>query len=676
MNDVPERESRISTAQWVERGLALHKQGNLAEAKRIYLQVLADDPDHAEALHLLGLAAYQQGDFDEALARIEAAIRQRPDVAKYHSNRGNTLKEKGRIDEAIAAYRRAIEIDPGFADASFNLGVTLRDGGDGEGAARAFQAVLRINPSNLDAKQNLATVLHTLGWNDQAIDLFREVLAVRRDVPEIHYNLSQTFERVGRYAEAIAEARMALALAPGYTVAAAALYFQLRQSCTWDSVADVERLLDADIDAAEPGRRVAEAPFVSVGRSDDGARNLAVALSWGADLAKGVRPLGTTEVAPRRPDGRLRIGYLSADMQNHAVAHQMLGLFARHDRSRFHVTVYSYGGDDGSSYRRQIAETCDAFVDIRGCVHTESARKIRADGIDILVDLTGWTRGHRLVINAYRPAPIQVSYLGFPGTTGCRFIDYAIVDPVVVPVANAAHFSEALVTMPYSYMVTDDRQPIAEGEPSRDEAGLPADAFVFCSFNGPTKIEPVMFEAWTRLLWAIPGSVLWLRKPNDMAARNLWSAAGRRGIRPDRLVFADRVADKAEYLRRLRLADLALDTRIYNGHATTCDALWAGVPVVTLEGRHFASRVSASCLRAVGLDEMVTASLADYEALALRLAGDRNELRRIRERLAVNRTTFPLFDTALFVRHLESAFETMWHRFEAGQPPESFTVAP
>lgn len=669
-------DNRASTAERLARGLALHKQGKLAEARRLYLDVLAGEPGHDEALHLLGVAAYQQGDFDQALARFEAAIGLRPDVAKYHSNRGNALKEAGRLDEAIEAYRRAIAIDAGFADGHFNLGVALRDGGDVEGAARAFQAVLAINPAHLDAKQNLATVLFSLGWNDHAIELFREVLKVRSDVAEVHFNLSQTYEQAGRYVEAVEEARAALALSPGYAAAASALYFLLRQSCSWDGMADIERLIDADIDGAGLDGRVAETPFVNVERSDDAARNWVVARSWGRDLEKGVQPFPAIARASARPDGRLRIGYLSTDMQNHPVAHQMLGLFDRHDRSRFHVAVYSYGRDDGSGYRRRIAASCDAFVDIRGLVHSESARKIRADGIDILVDLTGWTRGHRLAISAYRPAPIHVAYLGFPGTTGCRFIDYAVVDPVVVPPGHAAHFSEALAVLPNTYMATDDRQPIAEGDLSRRDAGLPADGFVFCSFNAAIKIEPVMFDVWMRLLRAVPDGVLWLRKPNDLAADNLRRQAERRGVRPERLVFAGRVADKAGHLRRIRLADLALDTRIYNGHATTCDTLWAGVPVVTLAGRHFASRVSASCLKAVGLDDLVTSSLADYEALALRLARDGDGLRHVRQRLAANRTTFPLFDTALFVRHLEAAYETMWRRFEAGQAPESFAVAP
>lgn len=659
----------------VQRGLALHKQGRLAEARPLYDAALARDPDHAEALHLTGLALYQQGDFDGALVHIEAAIRRRPDVAKYHSNRGNALKEKGRLEEAIAAYRHAIAIDPAFADAPFNLGVALREAGDASGSAQAFQAALKLNPSNLDARQNLATVLYSLGQHDHGIELFREILKVRPNVPEIHFNLSQTLERAGRHAEAIEEARIALKLSPAYAAAASALYFLMRRCCLWEGLAEVAAIVDADIDAAGPGVRIAETPFLNVGRCDDPARNLAVARSWGNALARSAPPL-FEEWPQLRPDGRLRLGYLSSDMQNHAVGQLMRGLLRRHDRSRFHVSIYSYGRDDGSAYRRDIAQACDAFVDIRELAHADAARRIQADGIDILVDLNGWTRGHRLAICAHRPAPIQACYLGYPGTTGCPFIDYAIVDSTVVPPEHAGHFSEALVFLPDCYLVTDDGQPIAGHGPSRAEAGLPAEAFVFCSFNGPAKVEPVIFDAWMRILGAVPGSVLWLRHGDDLADASLRAEAGSRGVAGDRLVFARAVPGKDDHLFRMGLADLGLDTRIYNGHTTTADTLWAGVPVVALEGRHFASRVAASCLKAVGLAELVTSNLDAYETLAIRLAGRPDELACLRQRLAANRPTFPLFDTARFARHLEQAFETIWRRHERGESPAAITVEP
>ncbi|MDX9861106.1 MAG: tetratricopeptide repeat protein [Rhodospirillales bacterium] len=659
----------------VRRGLDLHKQGRLTEACPLYGAALVQAPGHAEALHLLGLAAYQQGDFDGALLRIEAAIDRRPDVAKYHSNRGNVLKEKGRLEDAIAAYRRAIDLDPAFTDASFNLGVALREAGDIAGSAQAFQAVLKVNPGNLDARQNLATILFSLGRHDHAITLFREVLKVRPNAPEVHFNLSQTLERAGRYAEAMDEARAALTLAPTYAAAAAALHFLMRRCCVWTDLAEVAAVVDADINAAGSGGRVAETPFAHVGRCDDPARNLVVSRAWGNAVARAAPPLfGQSLRSQTRPDARLRLGYLSSDMRNHPVGQLMRGLLRRHDRSRFNISIYSYGANDGGALRQDLMQTCESFVDIRELAHHEAARRIHADDIDILIDLNGWTRGHRMAIGAHRPAPVQVCYLGYPGTTGCPFIDYAIVDSVVVPQDHVAHFSEALVFMPDCYLVTDDGQAIAADGPSRAGAGLPADGFVFCSFNGPAKIDPIMFDVWMRILAAVPESVLWLRHGDDQADANLRAEAARRGVSGERLIFARSVPGKDDHLFRMGLADLALDTRIYNGHTTTADTLWAGVPVVAIEGGHFASRVASSCLKAVGLPELVTDSLDAYEALAIRLARKPDELGPLRERLAANRLIFPLFDTARFARHLEHAFETMWRRHLAGDPPAPIVV--
>ncbi|MBE0532904.1 MAG: tetratricopeptide repeat protein [Rhodospirillales bacterium] len=669
-------EKAESADDLVERGLAFHKQGRLAEARPLYDAALARDPGHAEAFHLMGLIAYQQGDFDDALSRIEAAIRHRPDVAKYHSNRGNALKEKGWLEDAIAAYRRAIVIDPDFADAPFNLGVALHEAGDAPGAAQSFQAALKLNPSNVDARLNMATVLHSLGWHDQSIDLFREVLKARPNAAEVHFNLSQTLEGAGRYAEAIAEARVALALSPAHAAAAAALHFLMRRCCAWGGMSEVAAVVDADIDAAGPGVRVAETPFLNVGRCDDPARNLAVARSWGAALEKAVRPLFPAIQRGLRTTGRqIRVGYMSSDMRNHAMGHLMRGFFGLHDRQRFHVAMYSYGRDDGSRYQHDIAEACDSFIDICDLAHVDAARRIHADGIDILVDLNGWTRGHRLAICAHRPAPIQVSYLGYPGTTGCRFIDYIIADSVVAPPEDFSHFSEAIVTMPHCYQVNDGRQPIAEGSLRRADAGLPPEGIVFCSFVSNYKIEPVMFGAWMRILDAVPGSVLWLLGGSDLTIANLQAEADRRGVAAERLILAPKLP-KDEHLQRTGLADLALDTRIYNGHTTTSDALWAGVPVVALEGRHFASRVSSSCLKAIGLDELATPTLDAYEALAIRLARRPDEIRRLRERLETNRLTFPLFDTARFARHIEQAFEIMWRRHDGGERPAPIVVQP
>ncbi len=370
----------------------------------------------------------------------------------------------------------------------------------------------------------------------------------------------------------------------------------------------------------------------------------------------------------------LRIGYLSSDFQDHATAHLMLGLFGAHDRTKVSVHAYSCGDDDGSAYRARVVDDCDAFVDLAGVDTIAAARRIHDDGIDILVDLKGYTRRHRLDIAALRPATVQVAWLGFPGTSGADFFDYIVTDDIVTPPEDAGAYSEAFAVMPHCYQVNNRAQSIAEGPMSRSDVGLPEDAVVLASFNNTYKLEPVMFAAWMELLRELPNAVLWLLPNNPLAIENLRREALDAGVEPDRPVFAD-MLPKAEHLKRAGLADLALDTRIYNGHTTTSDMLWAGVPVVTLRGAHFASRVSASLLTAFGLGELITETIDDYKVLAGELARSPDRLSDLRTRVARPRVESPLFDTGCFARDLETAFAEMWRRYENGETPKRLAVS-
>lgn len=352
----------------------------------------------------------------------------------------------------------------------------------------------------------------------------------------------------------------------------------------------------------------------------------------------------------------------------------MLGLFGAHDRSKVSVHAYSCGPDDGSAYRRRIAADSDSFTDLQGVGTVDAARRIHADGIDILVDLKGYTRQHRLEIAVLRPAPVQVAWLGFPGTSGADFFDYVLTDDIVTPEAEAESYSEALAVMPHSYQINNRDQAIADRPMSRAEMGLPEDAIVLASFNNTYKLEPVMFAGWMAVLREIPEAVLWLLPNNPLAVANLRREAAAAGIAPERLVFADMVP-KAEHLKRAQLADLALDTRIYNGHTTTSDMLWAGLPVVTLRGAHFASRVSASLLTAFGLPDLVTHSMADYTGLVCELPRSPARLAALRAKTAGLCAASPLFDTARFARDLERAYLEMWRRYENGEAPERLAVS-
>jgi len=412
------------------------------------------------------------------------------------------------------------------------------------------------------------------------------------------------------------------------------------------------------------------------------AKNLAIAQSWAKDVVNRVSDLtprppslkGKGENSMKRPSPfrggvkKIRVGYLSNDFRNHPVAHLISGVFRLHNRNEFEIYCYSYGQDDGSLYRQKIRQDCDCFVDLQHVGHAESAQRIYEDQIDILVDLMGFTKGGRLEICALRPAPIQVNYLGYPGTCGADFFDYIIIDKTIVPPEHAPYYTEKSVYMPHSYQANDNRQAFSDKPMSRKDFGISENRFVFCSFNQVHKIEPMMFNVWMSILRRIPESVLWLLPGSPLTEANLRREAANRGVDPARLIFSERL-DKPDHLSRHTLADLALDTRIYNGHTTTSDALWAGVPVVALLGTHFASRVSASLLKAVGLSGLITQNLEEYEKLAVRLAKQPGELIKIRQQLAKNRLTEPLFDTPRFTKDLETAYKEMYRRWQHGEMP-------
>jgi predicted O-linked N-acetylglucosamine transferase (SPINDLY family) len=372
---------------------------------------------------------------------------------------------------------------------------------------------------------------------------------------------------------------------------------------------------------------------------------------------------------------RIRLAYVSGDFLNHATAVLMAELFELHDRARFEVIAISYGPDDRSELRGRLVKAFDQFHDVGAKSGLEIARQIRALEADIAIDLKGYTTDYRGQIFVHRPAPVQANYLGFPGTLGTKDFDYIIADPIVLPPEHEPYYAEQVARLPGCYQVNDRKRAIAAATPSRAEAGLPPDGFVFCCFNNNWKILPTMFDVWMRLLKKAEGGVLWLLRDNDSVEVNLRREAAVRGVDPARLVFAGR-ASHAKHLARHRLADLFLDTLPYNAHTTASDALWAGLPVLTCRGETFAGRVAASVLQAADLPELVTANLADYETLALRLAQERDLLSDIKAKLARNRDTCRLFDTTTFARHIEAAYTTMWEISQRGEKPRSFDVQP
>jgi predicted O-linked N-acetylglucosamine transferase (SPINDLY family) len=524
-----------------------------------------------------------------------------------------------------------------------------------------------VRPNDAEARNNLGAALLAQGRPDDALRELQQALALKPDHPEAYYNLGNAWRELGKIEGALAAYRTALRLRPDFADALSQLVYHRRHACDWvDYAADEQRLL-AMVRSGAP--RVP--PFYLLATPASAADQLACARRWVEPILPQPEELFRHDIG--RNHDRIRLGYLSADFHQHATASLAVELFERHDRARFEVVAYSYGPDDGSPLRRRIEHAFDRFVDIRALPHRAAAERINADEIDILIDLKGYTQHARPHIAAYRPAPVQVSWLGYPATMGAPFIDYILVDSFIVPPDEQPCFTEQLAHLPGCYQINGRNREIAASALSRQECGLPAQGFVFCSFNNSYKITPQMFAIWMRLLAAVPGSVLWLLASNDLVERNLRREAEQRGVEPGRLVFAPRLP-LAEHLARHRHADLFLDTLPCNAHTTASDALWAGLPLLTCVGRTFAGRVAASLLAAIGLPELITASLEDYECTALGLARDARRLHELRDVVRRHRETSSLFDSPRFAAELEALLARLWGRWRSGGAPANVTV--
>ena len=627
---------------------------------------MGNSPGDADAAMLLGVALAQQSRPSEALPFFAQVVRLKPRFAEGHLNLGNALYEARRYDEAIASFRATIALRPDFVPAHNGLGNACRALSHLDAAVGSYREALRLAPHDAEVHCNLGVALADLGRAEEAIGSYRTALSLAPGFANAHYNLGITLQEQKRHDEAIACFEKALAIDHGHNEALGALVMSELGDCRWDRIA---------VHAAELAEQVREGralvePFTFLLVSGDPAEQRLCAERYAA------RTLAPGSAPPARPErsSRIRLAYISGDFRNHAVAQLTAGLFELHDRSRFEVVGVSLGPDDGSEMRERLKRGFDRFIDARAKSDVEVAATLRDLGIDIAIDMSGYMNFARPGILALRPAPVQVNFLGYPGTLGGACMDYIIADPFLVPEEHAAFYLERLVYLPDTYLVNDSKRPIAEDTPSRAALALPEDAFVFCCFNLTAKITPEMFSLWMRLLAQVPGSVLWLLEDNPGARRNLEKEAQARSVEAARLVFAPRMRTDL-HLARQRRADLFLDTLPYNAHTTASDALWAGLPVLTCPGRTFAGRVAGSLLRAVGLPELIAGDLEGYESLARGLARDRARLEGLRAKLMSNRATAPLFDTDRFRRHIEAAYATMHEMRQRGEEPRSFAVS-
>jgi predicted O-linked N-acetylglucosamine transferase (SPINDLY family) len=636
----------------VSEGWRALEADDFAGAEAHARRALAQDASDLEALRLLGASLLYQARYAEALGPLEAAHRAAPHKGSGH-RLGYCQLALGDFAGAAQVLRREVQEFPDLVNAHLALGVALVQLQRQEEALAAFLEAARLDPGSAEAHTNAGNVLAALGRHDEALAHLRQAAQAQPGLADPHFNLGVALQRLKRHEEAIASFQAALDIAPRMPYALGHRLWNELSLCRWDAIGP---------GSAELRRRVrdeglAVAPFTFLALTDDPQeQRLCAEQHLRKALPALAAPLWRGE---RYRHDRIRVAYLSADFCEHATAYLAAGLFERHDRSRFETVALSYGADDRSPMRSRLARAFDKFVDVRALSDAHVARLLRDMEIDIAVDMKGHTTEARIGILAHRPAPVQVAYLGYPGTSGAGFIDYVLADRFVLPEIEQQHWTEKVVYLPDCYQVNDAGRAIAEQTPTRAEAGLPERAFVFCCFNNSYKILPRTFDVWMRLLRELHGSVLWLLEDNAGARVNLEREARARGVDPARLVFARRLPH-AGHLARHRLADLFLDTLPCNAHTGASDALWAGLPLVTCAGSTFAGRVAGSLLHAVGLPELATRSLAEYEALALQLASDRGRLRLLRERLAANRGAAPLFDTERFRQNLESAYRAMW----------------
>ena len=614
----------------------------------------------------MGNALQQQGKLEEAIEAYTKALAIKPDYAEAYNNMGIVLQEQERLEEAIEAFKKALSIKPDYAEAYYNMGNALQEKGKLEEAIKAYSKALSINPDYANAYNNMGNALEYQGKLEEAVEAYTKALAVKPDYAEAYNNMGNALKDQGKLEEAIEAYSKALAIKPDYEAARTAKLHQQALICNWDSIAKDVNLIP-ELGTSE--KHVP--PFALLSLEDAPERHLIRSKRYAK--AKYPQKALPPKARPSKKPKRIRIGYFSTDFKEHPVAYLIAKVLEQHNRDQFEIFGYSIYGSSSCIMRQRLKKSFDSFTDVQSMSDRDIALQARQDKIDIAVDLNGYTQYARTGIFAYRAAPIQISYLGYPGSMGAEFIDYIVADQHLIPAENQKHFSEKQIYLPNTYMPTDDSRELSQKPMNRSDMGLPDDAFVFCCFNNNYKISPNEFDIWMRLLNKVENSVLWLRHSNQFSHINIRNEAQTRNVDPSRLVFADKIP-MDEHLARQRLADLFVDTFAFNAHTTAAEALWAGLPVVTKVGLGFAARVAGSLLNEIGLPELITQTEKDYEALILELATNPTKLAKIKEKLATNRLTQPLFNTELYTKHLENGYQQAYQNYFDGHLPQTIIV--
>jgi protein O-GlcNAc transferase len=653
----------------VQLAAVLASTGRFEEAEPLARNACALAPQHPQPPYTHGMILRSLDRFNEADATLSRSIDLDPSNGGSWLARGVARIDLRNLDAAIADFDEALRRLPESFEAHAYKSNALRQLSRFAEALHEIDAALALRPMSAEGRRARAMLLGALRRHSESVPEIERAIDITPADPDNWAAKGDLCARASRDTEAIAAFERALSLAPARLDIEEHLITVRRAACDWRAFDhDAARIVALARDPKYPIR-----PFNLLIFDTSSADQMQAARKYARTYAPPLTgPLPS--FPPARTDARIRLAYLSSDFRNHAMSLLLVGVIEHHNRGKFAVTAISTGRNDGSALRGRIQAAFDQFVGAEHWSDDRIVAYVRDQRIDILIDLNGLAGDARGGVLARRAAPIQVAYLGYPGTTGDPNVDYMIADRIVIPPSDRDNFSERIVYLPDSYYPNDDRRMIADFSPPREDLGLPEDAFVYCCFNTAVKLTPATFDRWMRILAATPSSVLWLIEYNKFAGANLRREAEKRGISPGRIVFAP-FAEQADHLARLRRADLFLDTTPYNAHTTACDALWAGVPILTCPGATFAGRVAASLLHAAGLSELVVATPELYEATAIALARDRKRLDGIRRNLLETIRTTPLFDTQRFTRDLEFAFVAMHARRVANGAPVDIDLA-
>lgn len=678
-----------------QRAFEIHRQGHIREEAAIYEQILKIQPNHFDALRLLATALLRLQDFCNALCMFDRAIAINQSVASVYNNRGVALKELGHIEQALISYNKAIVLKPDYVDAYYNRGnaqkelneldqalnsydkaialkpdyanahnnrgVVLKEMNQFREALASFDQAILLNPNYVDAHNNRGTTLQELKQLDEALDSYNKAITLDPSFADAYYNRGTHLQELKRLDEALLNYIKALSLKPNYDFLFGIILHTRMHLCMWEGI---EPLFSSLTRAIEEKKKVSQA-FDLIAFTDSPEIHKVA-----SEIFVQARYPTTRSAITFKPSAinkKITIGYFSADFHEHATMHLMAELFEKHDRSRYEFIAFSFGPSSNDAWQVRARKAFDQFIECSEKSNTEIAKISRDLGVDIAVDLKGLTQHSRTGIFAARAAPIQVNFIGYPGTMGADYIDYLIADEVLIPEHARQHYTEKIAYLPSCYQPNCRSREVYSKVVTRPDFGLPENCIVFSSFNNNYKITPQIFGAWSRILKAVEDSVLWLLAMNPTAEMNLRQTIEKAGINPSRLIFAQKIPVE-EHLSRIPLADLMLDTFPYGAHTTSSDALRMGLPIITLKGESFASRVAASLLTTVGLPDLITESLSSYEALAIDLAKNPEKLVKIRSRLAANVRSSPLFNPEVFAKNLESLYVTMFQRHLNGLP--------